>query len=478
MTEMRHSRPAKRSRWLLLAVSISGVLAGLDGTAVVIAAPNIAQTVHASPTQLQWITNSYLVALAVGLLPAGRFVDRLGHRRGFVLGVALFGLLSLPIALATSATMLITLRAAQGLAGALMQPAAMALLRVTFPPPRLNPAIGVLTAATAASAAGGPIIAGTIVEHFGWPAVFLLNLPLTLVTALLGRWSAAESRGDGAQRPPVRAVLRLPGIGFGVLLVTASYFAIYGLLFVLTLYLQNLRGLDPVAAGLWLLPLSAVVVLSAPLGGVLTTRFGAPRPALAGMALVVVTLAGLSMVDGETTLAGFTPIALLGGTGAGIALVAGTQAIIGVAPTALSGLASAVQQTVSQLGGVLGIGVLGAVLSWRVGEVLPAELEHAALPEDLVRRTLDNTGDIAQGTVPVPPATTESVTAALTAAGRQAFLEGLHTSLLVAALVTAVGSVLAAMIRSTAESAGPPDAAADVDGERRDQQRTHHKRVQ
>lgn len=455
----RQTSVAPRPRLVLAAVSISGVLAGLDGTAVLVAGPDMAVSVHASQAQLQWIANAYLVALAIGLLPAGRLADRFGALRVFVLGVLAFGLLSLPIGLSADAPSLIALRAAQGLAGALMQPASMALLRVSFPSRGLNHAIGTVTAATAAAAAGGPLIAGTMVEQFAWPSVFLLNTPLAIVTAALAWWGGAECRAPQDGTVQVRVLLRLPNIVPGLLLVVTSYFAIYGLLFVLTLYLQNALGLDAVTAAIWVLPLSGVVVLSAPLGGALIARFGPRWPAAGGMALLAAGLVGLSSIDSSTTMLRFAPLALFAGLGIGLALVASTQVIISNAPPVLSGLASGVQQTVSQIGGVIGIVVLGQVLTWRIMSTLGPKLDAAQLPASAVRNAQDQVDVVAQGLPPASAGLTDTAMNALVEASRDAFLGGLNVSLLVGAAVAAAGSLLGLTLRKPARTPEPEPVA-------------------
>src|SRR4051794_26476340 len=163
--------------WTLLAVSVGGMMVGLDGTALTIAGPDIARSVGASFGELQWIANAYLLTLACALFPAGRVADRVGPLPVFLAGVLAFVAVSLLVAVTSTTWLLVALRAAQGLCGALWQPAALVLLRGAFPRELLELALGVWGGASAAAIAGGPILAGVIVEHFGWPAVFLVNAP-------------------------------------------------------------------------------------------------------------------------------------------------------------------------------------------------------------------------------------------------------------------------------------------------------------
>ncbi|MFE0024997.1 MFS transporter [Amycolatopsis sp. NPDC059021] len=430
--------------WTLLAVSLGGAMVGLDGTALTIAGPEIGKDTGASLSGLQWITTAYLLALALALFPAGRIADRYGRRAVFLTGVIGFGAVSVLITMASTVAALIVLRALQGICGAMLQPAALALLRMAFPPHRLELALGVWGGASAASIAAGPIVAGLLVQWSGWQAVFLVNAPIAGLTTLLTLATVAESRSAGG-RLRVTSLLRAPGVAIGAVLTVLSYFSLFGLLFFLTLYLQNVRGLDPVAAGLWLLPVTVVVVLSAPLGGALAARFGPRRPAIWGFVLVSVGMLGFTLLDVDTGWTDALPASLVLGLGTGIALIASTQVIIGGSPVAMSGLASALQQVATQLGGVAGIVVLGVVMSWRAKEVLPDEA-------------------VTQGLVPV---------GADPGKAHVAFLSGFAATAAVAAVVVIAGAVVAVRIRSgrpVPEPAGPPHAASDVDGERRDQQ--------
>lgn len=401
--------------WTLVAVSLGGMMVTLDGTALTIAGPNIAHSVGASVPELQWIANSYLLALAAGLFPAGRLADRVGRRRMFVVGVVGFGLASLLIAAATTVWLLITLRTLQGLSGALLQPAALALLRAAFPPHRFDLAIGVWGGASALTIAAGPVIAGFVVQQFGWRVVFMVNAPVAALTLVMVWIAVAESRAAGAPGRR-RDLIRAPGVLLGAVLTALSYFSLFGLLFFLTLYLQDIRGLGPMSAGEWLLPFTAVIVVSAPIGGALTGRYGPRLPAAVGLLLVAAGMLGLLVLDADTTRLQMLPAALVMGLGTGIAMVAAIHLIVTGAPAGESALASALQQVATQLGGVAGILTLGLVM----------------------------------------PGTVEPV----------AFVAGLHTAVILAAVVVTAGALLAFL----KASASPPDRAAAVEGEHREEQ--------
>ncbi|WHT18547.1 MFS transporter [Crossiella sp. CA-258035] len=385
-----------RSPWLVLtAVAVGSVMTGVDGTALTIAGPDLAADLGASLTGLQWVANAYLLATALALLPAGALADRYGRRAVFLCGVAGFTLTSLAIALAGQVWLVIALRALQGVFSAMLQPAALALLRASFPPRTLAPAIGVWSAVAALGLAAGPLLGGLLVAAGGWSAIFYVNLPVGLLAIALTLLFVQESRTDKALRlRQVLDLVRPRQFRAGVALVAVTFGALFGVLFLLTLYLQNLKALDPVTAGLWLVPVTGVVVLSAPLGGALTRRYGPVPPAVAGLLLVAAGLFTMTTLD---VLSGAGAVALATvplGLGGGLALVAATEAILASAPPTEAGLASAVQQVAGQLGGLVGIAVLGSILD-----------------------------------------------------GGRGFTSGLHTAVLVAAAAVTVSAPLAALLR-------------------------------
>lgn len=357
-----------RSPWLTLtAVATGSVMTGVDGTALTIAGPDLAADLGASITELQWVANAYLLATALALLPAGALADRHGRRAVFLCGMAGFTLTSLAIALSGQVWLVIALRAVQGVFSAMLQPAALALLRAAFPPASLAPAIGVWGAVSALGLAAGPLIGGLLVAAAGWQAIFFINLPVGLLAIALTLLVVAESRAPQPLRlATVRNLVRPRQFCVGVALVAVTFGALFGVLFLLTLFLQNLKSLSPVTAGLWLIPVTGVVVLSAPLGGALTRRFGPGPPALAGLALLGIGLFTMTTLDVRSDLLDLALATGPLGLGGGLALVAATEAILAAAPPDEAGLASAVQQIAGQLGGLAGIAVQGSILAGAV----------------------------------------------------------------------------------------------------------------
>lgn len=494
--------PAVRPGLTLAAVALGLMMVMLDSTVVSIANPTIGRDLGASLPDLQWVTNGYLLAVATGVITGGKLGDRFGRKRVFLTGVSGFALASLLCALSGSIGMLIGARVLQGLFGALLLPNTLAILRATFPPERLQQAVGAWAGSSAIALASGPIVGGLLVEHVTWESIFLVNLVLGGIALTVGWRVITESRGDGAgTRFDLLGVVLLSGglfalvwgvikaqdhgwssaytLGFlaaaaallagwlaweargarsplvplelfrsrtlaaGVALVMLAIFALFGVLFFLTLYLQRVHGFSPVEAGVRLLPLTCLVAVSAPIGGQLVARFG-PRPSMvAGMLLVAGGLVGLSGVAPDSGYGALWPCFVLVGLGVGQVQTSASQAILGSAPERLAGIAGGLQTTMLQVGGALGTSVLGSILASRVADDYPGELVArgvAAGPAGLLsERTADA---VAQGVVPVPPQVPPGMAGRVTEAGMQAFTNGLGTVMLVGASVALTGALI------------------------------------
>ncbi|MEA2149357.1 MAG: hypothetical protein QOD69_1187 [Solirubrobacteraceae bacterium] len=437
--------PAGRPWLTLVAVCLGAMMVGLDGTAVTIAAPWIARSVDASLGELALIANVYLVVLAACILPAGRLADRVGRRATFIAGTLGFGLCSLGLSLSSGVGELIAFRAGQGLSGALLQPAALALLSTAFPRERLGAVLGIWGAVNGLAIGLGPVFAGFVVQGFGWPAVFLVNLPVAVLAVVLVRVAASESRGRPSARP-LRQVLGKRPVRVGAALVAMSSFAVFGLLFLLTLYLQNVHGLTPSTAGAWLLAPTLAVVIGAPVGGLLAERIGPRWPVVTGMLTVAVGLVGLAQVAVDATFWDVAAPAMLIGVGTGAWVIAATSTIVGDSDEDLVGTASAVQQSASQIGGVLGIAAIGAVMSIRVGDGLAARLREAGVSRPISDVVLRSSDLVGEGRAPVPHGASAAVGEAVRTASQLAFTSGMHTAFLLSAALIALAAPLGLLL--------------------------------
>ncbi|MGW4025811.1 MFS transporter [Streptomyces sp. NPDC005009] len=494
----------------LITVAVGVMMVALDGTIVAIANPAIGKDLGATWTDLQWITNAYFLALAVSLITAGKLGDRFGHRQTFLIGVAGFAASSAAIGLSDGITMVIVFRVFQGLFGALLMPAALGLLRATFPAEKLNMAIGIWGMVIGASTAGGPILGGVLVEHVNWQSVFFINVPVGVLAVALGAWILLDHRAENAPRSfdllgiallsgamfcLVWALIKAPEwgwgdvqtwsfivgsfVGFGafafwetkvkepliplalfrsvplsagVVLMVLMAIAFMGGLFFVTFYLQNVHGMSPIDAGLHLLPLTGMMIVGSPLAGVMITKVGPRIPLAGGMALTGLAMYGMSTLETDTGSGVMSLWFALLGLGLAPVMVGATEVIVGNAPLELSGVAGGLQQAAMQIGGSLGTAVLGAVMASKVDNDLAGNWADAGLPE-LPPVQLEQSAELVQqGIPPVEEGTPAEIAAKITDVAHDTFISGMSLASLVAAGVAAV-AVLVAFLTKRGENA-------------------------
>ncbi len=420
MDEASRDPLSRRRRLLVLGICcMSLLIVGLDTTIVNVALPSIRASFHASVTGLQWTIDAYTLVLASLLMLAGSTADRVGRRRIFQLGLFVFALGSLLCGLAPSLALLVAARVLQAIGGSMLNPVAMSIVRNVFEDPRERAAaIGLWGGVFGLSMALGPVVGGALVDSVGWRAVFFVNVPIGLAAIALTAAFVPESRAPRPRRlDPVGqalviaalstltyAIIEGPRTGwssteivglfvfsivcFSVLvryelhrsepLVEMRFFrsapfsgasaiavcmfaAIGGFLFLNTLYLQDVRHLSPLQAGLYMLPMAGVMLVFAPLSGRLIGRYGA-RPSLtvgAGAVIIAsVMLTGLS----PSTPVGFLLAAyFLFGLGSGLVNPPITNTAVSGMPPAQAGVAAAIASTSRQVGMTLGVAVIGAV---------------------------------------------------------------------------------------------------------------------
>ncbi|MGW0421402.1 MFS transporter [Streptomyces sp. NPDC003015] len=503
--------------WLtLLTVAVGVMMVALDGTIVAIANPAIQADLKASFADVQWITNGYFLALAVALITAGKLGDRFGHRQTFLIGVVGFAAASGAIGLSSSIAAVVTFRVLQGLFGALLMPAALGLLRATFPAEKLNMAIGIWGMVIGASTAGGPILGGVLVEHVNWQSVFFINVPVGVLALVLGVLILLDHRAENAPRSfdilgiallsaamfcLVWALIKAPtwgwgdgltwtfiaasAVGFalfafwetkvkepliplglfrsvalsaGVVLMVLMAIAFMGGLFFVTFYLQNVHGMSPIDAGLHLLPLTGMMIVGSPLAGALITKLGPRIPLAGGMAATAIAMYGMSTLQTDTGSALMSLWFALLGLGLAPVMVGATEVIVGNAPMELSGVAGGLQQAAMQIGGSLGTAVLGAVMASKVDGDLAANWKDAGLPA-LTPAQLDQASEAVQvGVAPVAKGTPPEIVAKITDVAHDTFISGMSLASLVAAGVAAF-AVLVALLTKRGENA---EAGASV----------------
>ncbi|MCQ9133345.1 MULTISPECIES: MFS transporter [Streptomyces] len=485
----------------LLTVAVGVMMVALDGTIVAIANPAIASDLGATFAEVQWITNAYFLALAVSLITAGKLGDRFGHRQTFLIGVVGFAAASGAIGLSDSIALVVVFRVFQGLFGALLMPAALGLLRATFPAEKLNMAIGLWGMVIGASTAGGPILGGVLVEHVNWQSVFFINVPVGALALVLGVLILLDHRAENAPRSfdllgiallsgamfcLVWALIKAPTWGWGdgatwafvlgsavlfaafaywetkvrepliplalfrsvplsagVILMVLMAVAFLGGLFFVTFYLQNVHGMSPIDAGLHLLPLTGMMIVGSPLAGALITKLGPRIPLAGGMAATAVAMYGMSTLETDTGSGVMSVWFALLGLGLAPVMVGATEVIVGNAPMELSGVAGGLQQAAMQIGGSLGTAVLGAVMASKVDSDLPANWKAAGLP-GLTPAQLDQASEAVQvGAAPVPKGTPEAIAAKIADVAHDTFISGMSLASLVASGVAVVAVVVA-----------------------------------
>lgn len=409
-----------RSPWLVLAIVSSALfLIVIDMTVLYTALPTLTRDLDASATEKLWIVNAYSLVVA-GLLPgAGALGDRYGHRRMFMIGLVIFGLASLAAGFAPTSATLIAARAGLAVGAAAMMPATLSIIRHTFEDPNDRAlAIGIWAAVASGGAALGPVIGGALLEHFHWGAVFLINLPVVLAALALTVALVPEGKGHGhhpfdpagsalalvglvgvtltikeiAKPEPSMAVLALsalaglaalalfirrlrrsdspmidlalfrdPRFAGGVIGAVVSAAALLGVQLAITQRLQLAQGLSPLQAGLFVLPIPLASFVAGPVAGLMLGRMGADRLLAATLAIsgagILIYWAGAGQPAVE--LASFAVM----GAGIGAAMTAASSAIMLNAPADRAGMAASVEEVSYELGGALGIAILGSLMA-------------------------------------------------------------------------------------------------------------------
>ncbi|WP_410669607.1 MFS transporter [Amycolatopsis sp. cmx-4-68] len=387
---------------LLTGLSLGYFLVMLDTTIVTVALPSLSPSL---PDQ-QWISNGYTLTFAAFLLTAGAWSDRFGGRRVFFTGLLSFAALSLLSAFSASPPMLIALRALLGIAGALLVPSSLSLIAAAYPVPAARAkAMGVWAAVSGTGLVAGPLLGGLLTQSFGWRAIFVVNVPVALVALALstaapstppkpGRWDATGQLSavvalstltyalvEGvwwvlpvflvaaavfvrSQRHPEAMLpsrlFRSHGFAGGLLAGAIVNFGLSGVLFVLSLYFQEARGYSPSSTGLAFLPLTIPTAFNPIFTGRLVARIGPRVPAVAGFALMA--SGTFLQAFSANVLVSVFALALLG-FGVSLAIPSLLTAVVGSAPSELAGIAGGALNASRQTGAVLGVAVLGALLS-------------------------------------------------------------------------------------------------------------------
>ncbi len=451
-----------RKWWTLVAVSFGLFMIMLDNTVVNVALPSIERDLHISIAQLEWIVTAYALVFAALLITGGKLGDLFGRRRIFIVGLAVFTLSSLACGFAPNAGFLIGARAVQGIGAALMNPATLSIITATFPPKQRGQAIGIWAGVSAMALAIGPLAGGLIVDNINWNWIFFVNVPVGILGIVVAKffidesrdtsheqsidfpglvtsgtglfalsyaliegnakgWSSAEILGlfaaaavllggfvllESRQRLPMLdlSLFKIPSfVGANVVAMLVSL-GMFGVFFFVSLYIQNILGYSPTKAGAAFLPMTILIILLAPIAGKQSDRIGSRWLMGGGMTVLGISLLLYQRVGLHSTFWTLLPAMILGGVGMAFVMSPMTSAAMGSVPIDKAGVGSGVLNSFRQVGGSLGIALMGAIV---------ASYIHAP-----VRTTL----------------------------GKQGYVNGLHAALLVSALIAFAGAVVAVVL--------------------------------
>ncbi len=434
---LSRSGPRGNPVWTLIVTGLAVFMAALDNLVVITALPAIRESLDTSLQDLEWTVNAYTLSFAVFLMAGAAAGDRFGRRRMFLVGLVVFTGASAACALSDSSGQLIVARAVQGFGAAIVMPLTLTLLTAAVPERRRGLALGVWGALSGLAVALGPVIGGTVVEKISWQWIFWINVPIGVVVLLLGAWKLAESTHPDSSLDlggTVLVILGMFGVVFalvrttddgwtsgkvllsligGLVLLGAFVFweartrhpmlplrlfrnrafsavnvaslmmfaAMFGLVFLLTQFMQNIQGFSPLEAGVRMLPWTAMPVVVAPVAALLTARIGNRLVVALGLLAEAIALGWLaSVVSAHTAYSDEVPGLVLGGIGLGLFFAPVAEMAMNIVAPRDQGIASGANNTFRELGGVFGVAVLTSVFTAQGGYGSPQQFVDGLVP--------------------------------------------------------------------------------------------------
>ncbi len=479
--------------WTLVVLCLSLVIVVVGNTVLNIALPTLVQELQASNSALQWVVDAYALVFAGLLLSAGAIGDRFGRKGALTVGLIIFGVASATAAFASSVGQLIALRAVMGIGAALIMPATLSILTNVFPPHERAKAIAIWAGLAGAGAAIGPVTSGFLLEHFWWGSVFLVNVPLVVAALIGGRLLVPNSKNPNVEPlDPVGAGLSMVGLsgvlygiiegpnygwtapatlgpllsGLAVLVVfglwelraehpmldlrffknptfssaTAAinlvFFAMFGTFFLLTQYLQLVLGYGALEAGVRMLPMPFTMMVAAPSSAKFVEKFGNRKVVSTGLLILGLGLLLLAQSGVDTPYWHLVVAIVTMAAGMGLSMAPSTTGIMASLPLRKAGVGSAVNDTTRELGGALGVAVLGSMLASRFTAALPASVEQLPVAaQSAVRSSLGGALNVAHS---LPPA----IGGPLEAAAKTAYVDAMSVSLVAAGFVVVATAVM------------------------------------
>jgi EmrB/QacA subfamily drug resistance transporter len=502
-----------RRRQILLVLCLSLLVVVIDNTILNTALPTLARVLHAGTGSLQWITDAYTLCFAALLVPAGALGDRFGRRRSLLGGLSVFAAGSTLAAFAAGTGMLIGARVIMGLGAAFVMPATLSIINAVFPARERAQAIAAWSAVTGVGIVIGPTLGGLLLSQFWWGSIFLINVPLVaaaLVGVLATVPETAEADGHrldivgtllvaGSLVVLVDAIIEAPTRGWlaGTTLaelaaglvtlgafiwwelriahplidlrvfavrafstaaasVTVVFFALMGSLFVLTQYLQLVHGYSPLAAGIRALPFAIAMAAVSPVSPLLAGRLGARIVIPAGTLLMGLGLLDLSTAHVHTGYSSLAAAIAIMGAGMGLVMAPASTTIMSTVPAHQAGAGSAINDTIREVGGALGVAIVGSLAAAQYRTGLTRSLTTAHVPGAVVHQA---TGSVAAADA-IGAHLGGSAGAQLTGAAHSAFVSAMALGIRVAALL-AVAAAIAAFFALPRRSAQPATAQAE-----------------
>ena len=501
-----------RRRQILLVLCLSLLIVVIDNTILNTALPTLARVLHAGTSSLQWITDAYTLCFAGLLIPAGALGDRYGRRRSLVGGLVVFAAGSALAAFSSGSGVLIAARVVMGLGAAFVMPATLSILNAVFPPKERPQAIAAWSAVTGAGVVIGPTLGGLLLSHFWWGSVFLINLPLAALALIGVLLTVPETAEPSRQRfdllgvvliagslfALVDAIIEAPGRGWtapatlaeiaGGLValavfvgwelrtrhplidlrvfrnrafsaaagsVTVVFFALFGSLFVLTQYLQLVLGYSPLAAGVRALPFALATAALSPVSPLLAKRFGTRIVIPAGMVLMGIGLLDFATAGVHTSYPPLAVAVAIMGAGMGLVMAPASNTIMTTVPAAQAGAGSAINDTIREVGGALGVAIVGSLAAAVYRSHLGSALAAAHAPAAVTR--------VATGSVAAANAVGAQVGGAaghqLVAAAHSAYVTAMADGMRVAAAVAVVSAIASWFALAPGRAAGTEPAA-------------------
>jgi len=486
-----------RHRWRILGVvSLSLVIIGLDNTILNVALPTVQRELAASAQDLQWVVDAYILAFAGLLLLAGNLGDRYGRKWALQLGLLVFAAGSTLAVLSDTTSMLLVARAVMGVGAAFIMPATLSIISNVFTGEERARAIGLWAACAGIGTSLGPVVGGWLLDHFWLGSVFMINLPVVGAALFAGLVLVPNSKDPAVGRlDPAGAALSIAGVTsliygiiaapshgwtsasvLGAFLAAAAFmvafiavelrvdnpmlplwffrnprfsaacislslvfFALLGSLYFLTQYLQVVKGYSALAAGLRTLPIAVGLAVAAPRGARLAARHGTKPVVASGLLLTAVGLATFALVSTTSSYAlVFVALAAMG-VGMGTTMAPATESIMGSVPPSRAGVGSAVNDAVRQLGGALGVAVLGSILAARYANGLTPTLERLV---ELPVQARSAATDSVSAAHSVASANGGAAGARVRELADSAFVSAMNTTVLIAAGVAVLGAVV------------------------------------